>query len=291
MDHLGHALTPILVTGASGYLGGQILALLRDSGLSSLGVGRSERCDTVCDLTDVASTIALISQYPDSTVVHCAAAVPKSLSVYFDESAAAASLAMVRNLGKAKPRRVIFASSMTVYPEGTLLAREEDAVAVGKGYPSAKLEAERILLACPDITTTILRLPGLFGLPRRGGVLFNSALALARGDVPTLDPSLPQWAAMHVEDAAEICVRAASVSDPYSMVMNAGYPEPMAIADAVMQLATLFGRQVSVPPPKWFSFDLARLHSFLGPVAGTFDDRLRQLAMWAYAEVGCDDNA
>jgi len=116
-------------------------------------------------------------------------------------------------------------------------------------------------------------------------------LALARGDVPTLDPSLPQWAAMHVEDAAEICVRAASVPDPCSMVMNAGYPEPMAIADAVMQLATLFGREVSVPLPKWFAFDLTRLHSFLGPVTGKFDDRLRQLAMWGRAEVGRDDNA
>ena len=116
-------------------------------------------------------------------------------------------------------------------------------------------------------------------------------MALARGDVPTLDPSLPQWAAMHVEDAAEICVRAASVPDPCSMVMNAGYPEPMAIADAVMQLATLFGREVSVPLPKWFAFDLTRLHSFLGPVTGKFDDRLRQLAMWGRAEVGRDDNA
>jgi nucleoside-diphosphate-sugar epimerase len=291
MDHLGHALTPILVTGASGYLGAHILALLRDSGVSAFGVGRSKRCDTVCDLTDGAATVALLSQYSDSPIINCAAVVPKSPSGYFDESTAAANLAMVRNLANAKPRRVIFASSMTVYPEGTLLAREEDAVAIGKGYASSKLEAERILLACPDITTTILRLPGLFGLPRRGGVLANSALALARGDVPTLDPSLPQWAAMHVEDAAEICVRATLVSEPYSMVMNAGYPEPMAIADAVMQLATLFGREVSVPPPKWFAFDLARLHSFLGPVAGKFDDRLRQMAMWAYAEVGRDDNA
>jgi len=285
MDHLGHALTPILVTGAGGYLGGQILDLLRNSCARVLGVGRSERCEVVCDLSDSAATRALISRYPDSTIIHCAAAVPTSPSGYIDESAAAASLAMVRNLANAKPHRVIFASSMTVYPEGTLLAREEDAVAIGNGYASSKLEAERILLACPDIIATILRIPGLFGLPRRGGVLFNSALALARGHMPALDPILPQWACMHVDDAAEIFVRAVSVSDLRSMVMNAGYPEPMAISAAVMQLAALFGRELSVPPPKWFAFDLARMHSVLGPVAGKFDDRLRQLATWAYDEV------
>lgn len=291
MDHMGHALTQILVTGANGYLGGRILAMLRDKGVNALGVGRSERCDIVCDLFDRDATEALIAQHPNSWIIHCAAAVPKSRFGYFDEETAAESLKMVRNLANAGSRHVIFASSMTVYPEGTFLAREEDTVPIGKGYAASKLEAERVLLDCSDITATILRLPGLFGLPRRRGVLFNSALALARGDTPILDAYLPQWAAMHVEDAAEICIRAASVPPRCSMVMNAGYPERMAITDAITQLAALFGRELSVPPPKWFAFDLSRLHAVLGPVSGRFNDRLSDLADWARMDVHNDHNA
>lgn len=291
MDHMGYALSQFLVTGANGYLGGQILTMLQGKGVDALGVSRSGNCDIVCDLRDRAATEELIAQHPDSRIIHCAAAVPKSPSSYFDEDAAAESLEMVRNLAKARAGYVVFASSMTVYPEGTILAREEDAVAIGKGYAASKFEAERVLLKCSDIRATVLRLPGLFGLPRRGGVLFNSALALARGDIPTLDVALPQWAAMHVEDAAEICVRAAIASPACSMVMNAGYPESMAISAAVTRLAALFGRELSVPLPKWFAFDLSRLHTVLGPVSGRFNDRLSDLAVWARMDVCNDHNA
>lgn len=284
-------MSQILVTGANGYLGGQVLSMLRKYGANVLGVGRSERCDLVCDLCDSAATAALIAQYSDCRIIHCAAVVPKSQAGYFDEEAAAKSLEMVRNLANARPRQVVFASSMTVYPDGVLRAREGDAVSIGKGYAASKLEAEGILQECFDTTATILRFPGLFGLPRKGGVLFNSALALARGDAPVLEESLPQWAAMHVEDAAELCIRATSVVPECSMVMNVGYPERMAIADAIARLAALSGRELSVPEPKWFEFDLSRLHAVLGPVSGSFDDRLSDLAAWARKEIRDGHNA
>ena len=286
MDYLGHALKQILVTGASGYLGKHILSMLRMKGVDALGVGRAVGCDIVCNLNDQAATNDLIARHPGCRIIHCAAVVPKSRPDYLDEGRAAESLSMVRNLAAAGPRYIVFVSSMTVYPEGTLLAREDEAVPTGKGYAGSKFQAERVLLEREGITATILRLPGLFGLPRRGGVLFNSALALARGETPTLDAALPQWAGLHVEDAAEICVRAATVSPADSMVLNAGYPERMAISTAVAQLAALFGRELTVPSPKWFEFDLSRLHRVLGPVAGRFSDRLNDLADWARVEVG-----
>jgi len=286
MDHLGNVLSQILVTGATGFLGGQILDMLKNKGVNALGVGRSKQCDVVCDLLDRKATEAMLAQHPAIRIIHCAAAVPKSNSAYFDEKAADESVEMVRNLAHTGgARHIIFTSSMTVYPEGTILAQEADAAPIGYGYAAAKLKAEQILLECPEVSATILRLPGLFGLPRRGGVLFNTALALARGETPILEEHLPQWAAMHVEDAAEICIRAASSSPRHSMVMNAGYPERMAISDAVTQLASLFGRELTVPPPKWFSFDLSRLHEFLGPVRGELSVRLRDLANWVRIEI------
>jgi hypothetical protein len=106
-----------------------------------------------------------------------------------------------------------------------------------------------------------------------------------------LETALPQWAAMHVEDAAEICIRAAIASPACSMVMNAGYPEPMAISASVSQLAALFGRELHVPTSKWFAFDLTLLNNVLGPVSGRMNDRLTDLADWARKDVKIGHNA
>ena len=291
MDYMGYALTQILVTGASGYLGSHVLLKLREMGVKALGVGRTEQSDIFCDLRDKLATKVLVEQYPDSTIIHCAAAVPKSNADYSDEVAASESLEMVRNLVNVSPRALVFVSSMTVYPEGIIVAREEDAAQIGRGYAASKFQAEQISLKNESITTTILRIPGLFGSPRRSGVLFDSALTLARGGLPVLCSPLPQWAAMHVEDAAEICVRAALASPSCSAVMNVGYSGRLSIVEAVTQLASLYGKKISTPEPKWFAFDLSRLHAHLGPVSGNFIERLNDLENWVRMEVRKDNGA
>lgn len=285
MDYLGDALRPILVTGSSGFLGGRVLSGLRHEGVTALGVGRSASCDVPCDLRSLSETQALIEQFSGSAVIHCAAATPRASADYRCETPAAESLSMVRNLANVAQGHIVFTSSMTVYPDGTAVAREQDAVVAGSGYAAAKLEAERVLLNRVKGITTILRLPGLFGPPRRAGVLFNAAQALAMAKVPTLDPLLPQWAAMHVDDAADACIRAVLRANPSSVVMNVGYAERMAISEAVKQLAQLFGRELELPAPRWFAFDLSVLHSTLGPVPNVFSERLRELAAWVKDEV------
>jgi nucleoside-diphosphate-sugar epimerase len=258
--------------------------MLRTRGLNAVGVGRSEGCDVVCDLVDGETVQSLMVEFPDSTVIHCAAEVPNSGSSYLDQYAATRSLIMVGNLTQARPKRVIFTSSMTVYPENIERAREEDAGGIGQGYAGAKFDAERILLACRDTVVTILRFPGIFGPPRRSGVLFNAAISLAQGNLPRIEEPLPQWAAIHIDDAAEICIRAAMTPLTESVILNAGYPERMAISDAVRQLGLLFGQDLNLPKPRWFAFDLSLLTSVLGPVTGSFSERVVELANWVRQE-------
>ena len=285
MDHMGHDLTSVLVSGASGYLGSRTLKLLMENGVGATGLGRLKPGLIHCDLTDPDDVGNIMEEHRPETIIHCAAEVPKSAEDYANTQAGANSLAMVENLLAHTPGHIVFVSSMTVYPSGIGIAREEDARPDGDGYAAAKYSAEQQLLERRDGVATILRLPGLFGSPRRSGVLFNAALAMARGELPKIDPDLPQWSALHVDDAAELMVRAASITPTASRVMNAGYPGPMSIADAVIRIALRFGVEQTVPRSKSFTFDLSRLDRHLGPLAGSFDARLDELVGWAKSVV------
>jgi nucleoside-diphosphate-sugar epimerase len=248
-------------------------------------VGRSGGNDIVCDLLDAEATRQLIVDHPGATVMHCAAAVPKATGDYLNPDTAADSLAMTVNLAAASPARLVYTSSMSVYPNGIGVAREDGAVAAASDYGKAKLRAEALLLDRQALVAIVLRLPGLFGGDRRGGVLYNAAASLAAGQAPTLAEALPQWAAMDVRDAAAMCVRALRAIMEHSIVINVGYPDAMSIGDAVGRLAKLF----QLPPPEIaspvFAFDLSRMTTLLGPSPNGYQARLEQLAQTAEQDV------
>lgn len=73
---------------------------------------------------------------------------------------------IVQLIGETKIARVLFVSSTSVYQPWNGVVREGD-----EGYPSkptgrSLIKAEKILLALPDVNTTIVRLGGLIGYDR-----------------------------------------------------------------------------------------------------------------------------
>ena len=282
--------TPILVTGASGYLGGRILAALKANDIPAVGTTGRARGALPCDLTDAHAVERLLAKTEAETIIHCAANVPKAHSDYEDSRAAQESLRMVEVLIERRPAHLVFTSSMTVYCVGQDFeapVREEEAVPVDalSGYTRSKRLAEQALLRAGNITATILRIPGLFGLPRRGGLLYNAAIALARRGTFTPAAVLPLWAAIHVDDAAAICVRAARHTPCSSRVLNVGYPGPMSIPAAVAELSSLLGGEVPAREAPVFEMNLERLDRALGLPEHNFSTRLQQLAAWARHEV------
>lgn len=283
MDHVGDGLSPVLVTGASGFLGRRVLSRLQDDGVRAVGTDRGGGEFLQCDLTDRGAVTDLVRRMRPATVVHCAAQVPRNTEEYADAAAAQASLRMVENIVSAAPCRMVFSSSMTVYPDAIELAREDDAAPQGEGYAACKLQAERVLMAAPNVVATILRLPGLFGRPRQSGVLFNAALAFATGTRPSLAKDLPRWSSVHVDDAADVVLRAVHARAGRSRVMNVGYPGAMAIGDAVRRLAAQFDVVFNPGECRWFTLDLTVLARELGLPSSSFNQRLQQLAEWARA--------
>ena len=271
-------MTPILVTGATGYLGRHILARAAAEQGAAIGMSWRGADGTIaCDLRDGAATARLIRQTGAQTVIHCAARVPKNAADYGSEEAARDNSSMIESLCGAAVTRIVFPSSMSVYSRDSAMpVREDEKCEPETAYGASKRWAEKRLLA--TISEVIcLRFPGLFGPPRRSGLLYNVARAFAAGEAPALDDDPPLWAGLHVEDAADICLRAARSSGLAREIINAGYPGAMSVDAGVAALARRFQRETPrAHSGPLFEMDLSRLAARIGLPAHSFDARLEQ---------------
>lgn len=280
MDHVGHDLGPVLVTGASGYLGARVVAQIATRGTPWAATSRRSGTDHCCDLTDVHAVRALLTRTAPSVVIHCAAIVPRGARDYENARAADASTVMVRNLADHAGCPIVLASSMTVYGDAPVCPVEESsAERPAPEYARGKWDAEQLLFARQRTGDVALRLPGLFGLPRRSGLLYTAAKAfLSRGDFEVAAPAGP-WAAMTLQDAAEYVVRAGTIpSSRPAEAVNVSYDGEFTVASAVAAVAAACGIQWSPPAAAGapFSMRLERLHQRYGTLGVTFPQRLAE---------------
>jgi nucleoside-diphosphate-sugar epimerase len=275
---VGNDIAPILVTGASGYLGGHVLDKIKEKGRLCIAVSRKD-----CDLIDIGAVRALLDRIRPSVIVHCAALVPKATSACDDIQAAKISVAMVKAVAQTAACPIVFASSMTVYTGVHSFPVHEDiAISPQTGYGQGKWLAEQLLFKRNFKGDVSLRLPGLFGLPRRSGLLYNAAKSfLAEGKFEPDIASHAIWAAIDVQDAAEYMVRAAlsALSGHPPQPINVGYEGEFSVLEAVAEIATQCGltwkphSQVAQD----FSMYLDRLKQRYGLVPATFRQRLAEL--------------
>ena len=97
MDHMGHDLTSVLVSGASGYLGSRTLKLLMENGVGATGLGRLKPGLIHCDLTDPDDVGNIMEEHRPETIIHCAAEVPKSAEDYANTQAGPARWRWIRS--------------------------------------------------------------------------------------------------------------------------------------------------------------------------------------------------
>ena len=164
---------PTFLTGASGYLGSHIMAL-------------APRVVPVKQ-NDYASVA-------DQVVIHAGAVVPRNLEEANDRNAQRISLGSALRLFDKKPRFVVFVSTRAKDTE----------------YAHYKWVAE-IELRDSGIEHHIVRLPGLFGPPRKSGLVYNLVRGLMLDGTFTTDTNIRNWRGMWVQDAALLCLR---LTDP-----------------------------------------------------------------------------
>ena len=275
----------VLVTGAGGYLGGHVVRALRERGRTVVALGRAAGpgVDAVADMTAPDAVRDAVERASPRWVVHAAARVPRTLDAYGDQAAAAESAGMVRHLcgalaAAAPTAGLILVSSMTVYgPRAPVPVGEDAATEPGTAYARGKLEAERIATAS-GVRGFAVRVPGLYGAPREGGLVANLAAAMRAGAPPRLPDAPLQWAAMDVADAADAIAGLADAGPTGFVPVNVGYAGPASIDRMVRLMADAAGRVTTyaVRHPT-FEYDLARWHALTGTQPKPFARAMAEL--------------
>ena len=302
---------PVLITGASGFLGRHVVRQARDGNFNVLATARQATpgIDIACDLTDRWAVAALIKDFRPSAVVHLAARVPSSPNAYENETAARDNLGMVEVLLDALldipasgrktqcPAVLVFASSITVYGRA-MPERLDESHPIGglTGYAAAKHRAETLLREKSPIPVVSLRLPGLFGAPRRSGLVYNLFRQALAGKPPLLDADPPLWSGLAVADAAWACLQPCRTlhrpSGPRPPdgelpegVFNVGYNEPLSLERAARRIYQVVGTALpALAEAPVCLYDGSRFRARYGALPGGFADRLATYRDWIVAE-------
>ena len=247
----------VLVTGATGFLGGALLRHLRDKGFDTVALGRdAARCDRLEAAgfttlrTDLSRPDPLLADRIGGldAMVHCAALSSPwgRLSAFRTANVEGTrnALDLAARLGA---RRFVNISSPTVYFE----LRDKENVGETaplpppiNAYARTKMEAERLVSARADLGPINLRPRGIYGageetlLPRLIAAARRGPLPLMRGGRASIDLT-------HVDDVVA-AIAAALSSDPAlsGETFNISGGEPLAVHAIVEQTCAALGEPV-----------------------------------------------
>lgn len=214
----------VLVTGATGFLGGAVVRRLAGRGCAVVALGRNrDRLAALAGagVTPVAQDLSrggldLSGLEPVEAMVHCAAlSAPSGPRAPFEAANVAgteAALALARALGV---RRFVNISTPSVY----FALRDQEGVAETaplpppiNAYAATKAAAERLVLACDDLHPISLRPRGLYG-PGDTALLPRLLTAARRGPLPLLRGGRAAIDLTYISDAVD-AVEAAVQAGP-----------------------------------------------------------------------------
>lgn len=276
----------VLVTGASGFLGTCVVRRLRADGHEVTGHAFRGDGDLRGDLADPATAASLLGTWRWDAVIDLAGPVTggaedllTGIGVVADRANIA--LHIRRYAGSA---RIVHASSMTVYgaPERVDVDEEHPRRPLHL-YGLAKRVAEDVLLSAPELDAWVLRLPGLFSEQRRNGALFHFCRAARAGEPLRVQATSPTaWNILHVEDAADVLVRAVTAPGRAPGALNISYDEPIDLVSVATTIADIAGtgalvqNTTGVEHPR-FRLVATKAMRAIGWQPPTLRDRLAQL--------------
>ncbi len=257
----------ILVTGASGFIGGPTCAALAERGHEVLALVRrpgSEPPGTRAvagDLTEAASLARAFADAAPDAVVHLAAENGAQRS---EAKLRAANVAGLEHLIAAcracdPPPRVVFVSTVVTGEAHGALLTEETPLPVQTAYGRSKQEGER-LLADSGLDVVVVRPCHVYGA---GGWFAEEIVARLRrpGRFAVVGRGDNQWDMVHVDDLAVALALAVEAGRP-GEVYHCADDVPTTYAQAAGRAAAALG----VGAPRHIPAAVARLVAGSGPI-------------------------
>lgn len=247
----------ILVTGATGFVGGEILARARARGIAARSLSRRalaglRSADDFVLAEWTEQSLGDIVAGMDA-VVHCASVVhrPGAPSEEYTRFNVEASRAIAAACQARGVPRLVFLSTIKVYGETPLGTIDEATpVAPESAYARTKLEAERVLeLAAqsggPELV--ILRLCPVYGVGDKGNVrTMIRAIARRRFAVP--GDGSNRKSLVHVSTVAEVALAACTRGRGTFVVADREVPSVAQLSDTIAR-AVHKPRPLRVPAP------------------------------------------
>jgi UDP-glucose 4-epimerase len=297
----------ILVTGARGFLGSQVVALLREQGQDVFSLIRPTGAKVPertweADLTSAEDWRRLFKKQPTpETVLHLAGHIDIALKpnptdpllppVIGDENIprlyrenVTATAQVLNYCLKTGVKHLVFASSQTVYgmPQEQPLT-EASPLQPLEYYAETKVCAERMLAmaAGQGLNITVLRFPGLYSETRHGGAVYQLCKSGVEQRHIEINAQFPlPLDVIHVADVAEAWVKAVKYGGDGFNIFNIATGEPCSLnllADSIAGLVP--GCRVShapVPQPV-VQMEATRARRILGWQAAPPEARLKAM--------------
>ena len=271
----GREIMAILVTGATGWIGGRVCNYLSSKGFNVVALGRkadpgeSGPWSSYVSLDISEPLTGLKDAHQIDTVIHCAGYAHRASETLEDQKLFyAVNREGTRNVVewcyRHRVRRLLYLSTIAVYDwmaNSSEPVTEAHPVGLQTHYARSKFEGEKIV-CCSPTDCRIVRLATVFGHGDYAN-FSRMAYAIKRRSFPVPGKGSAQKSIIPVELAAELIAKYALMEDPPHRLINMGLPKAPSLREIVdaYHVACNFPRSPSVP------VSLARVAGALGNVA------------------------
>jgi nucleoside-diphosphate-sugar epimerase len=251
----------VLVTGASGFVGGVVCRALLDRGDEAIALVRREgsapagTAPVVGDLADGASLQAAVAAAAPDVVIHLAAeiATQRSEERIREVNVLGTQRLVDACLAAPAPPKLVFTSTVVTGEAGGALLTEDTPLPVETPYGASKQEGERIVLES-GLRGSVIRPSHVYG---PGGWYAEEIVGRLRspGRFAVVGRGENLWDVVHVDDVASACLAAADDAAADGEVFHCADDTPITYYDFM----ALTAHELGLGAPRRIPLVLARL--------------------------------
>lgn len=208
----------IIITGYKGYIGRKLVKELKNEKNIKLIIFKKNLLQK--------KNIKNLNKFNDYTLLHLAGYVPKKIDDY-KSNKNDLNIKIFENILKSHINKIYLISTYAVFGNDNII---NEKIPTKKNilnkYSKSKLIVEKMALKS-DKEIIILRIPGIFGYPRKSGLIYNIISKLIKRKEPKINKDLPQIIIMHLRSLIIILVKLLQKNFNYKKykIVNINYPK------------------------------------------------------------------